>query len=218
MHAKGEMGMDFLKEFFESEEAFDKFSEAVRSKGMKLADLSGGDYVSAKKASDNVEKAKRELRALHEAELKALAAGKTAEADEKRPPEGGAETADLKKQYEELQKSVEDLRRKNESAEKKAAFSEARAKYLASGGRAGLADDLVAAMLRKSDETRPFDAVLETYKKEHPDIFIPPKTTAPTPPLAGGDADKAEAEKTRREIRARMGLKTNRSGIKDGFA
>jgi hypothetical protein len=202
------MAMDFLKEFFENEEAFNKFSEAVKSKGMKLADLSGGEYVSAKKASDNVEKAKKELRAQYDAEMaemKASAAKKQLEADAEKPPE----TADIKKRYEELEKSVEELRRKNEGAEKKAAFSEARAKYLEAGGRAGLADDLVAAMLGKAGEARTFDAVLETYKKEHPDIFIPQKTAVSMPPLAGGDADKAESDKMRVEIRKRMGLKTN---------
>jgi hypothetical protein len=207
--------MDFLKECFESEEAFNKFSEAVKSKGLKLADLSGGEYVGAKKASDSVEKAKRELRSQYEAEmaeLKASAAKRAPEAGAKKPPEGesaeASEAAEIKKRYEELEKSVEELRRKNEAAEKKAAFSEARAKYLEAGGRAGLADDLVAAMLSKAGEDRPFGAVLDAYKKEHPDLFIPQKIAAPTPPLAGGDADKAESEKTRAEIRKRMGLNT----------
>ena len=41
-----EHNMDFLKELFTKPLSFEEFSAAVTSKGIKLADLSSGDYVA----------------------------------------------------------------------------------------------------------------------------------------------------------------------------
>ena len=50
--------MDFLKELFDKAEngalTYAEFAEAVKSGGLKLADLSKGDYVSKKKYEDDL--------------------------------------------------------------------------------------------------------------------------------------------------------------------
>jgi hypothetical protein len=203
--------MDFLKEFFENEETFNTFSEAVKSKGLKLADLSKGEYVSAKKASDNVEKVKKELQARYDAELaKVKATSVETPPDLKAAKDGDKlkdeSIAEIEKRYEEMTKVVEELRRKNELAEQKAAFTEARGTFLAAGGDEELADDWVKIMLGKTSENAPFDEVLKEYKGKYPKLFSP-KGGASLPPLAGGEPDKAESEKMKAKLRETMGLK-----------
>lgn len=50
--------MDFLKELFTKPLSFEEFSAAVTSKGIKLADLSSGEYVAKGKLTEATDKAK----------------------------------------------------------------------------------------------------------------------------------------------------------------
>ena len=53
-----EHNMDFLKELFTKPLSFEEFSAAVTSKGIKLADLSSGEYVAKGKLTEATDKAK----------------------------------------------------------------------------------------------------------------------------------------------------------------
>lgn len=101
--------MEFLKELFTEPLSFEAFEAAVKNKGIKLADLSAGDYVSKGKLLD-VTKTNQELTQKLEAlstELQSL-------------KEKGANAEDYKAKFEELTRTVEADRLKAEEDKRKA--------------------------------------------------------------------------------------------------
>lgn len=95
--------MDFLKEIFGDKAiTFDEFSKGVESKKMKLADLSGGAYVSKEKLDAKIEELKTVQASLAE---KDAALKKWDGVDlEKLKAENDAKTEELNKQLSALKK------------------------------------------------------------------------------------------------------------------
>ena len=95
--------MDFLKELFGDKAlTFDEFSKAVESKKMKLADLSGGAYVSKEKLDAKIEELNTIKSSLTEKD-EALKKWDGVDLD-KIKAENEAKTAELNKKLAELKK------------------------------------------------------------------------------------------------------------------
>lgn len=109
--------MEFLKELFTEPLSYEGFEKAVNAKGFKLADLSGGEYVS----KDKFDKANNELK-----EVKETLTTVTTELDGLKANNASAE--EWKQKYETLQHDVSE---KERIAKEEAAAAEKKANYQA---------------------------------------------------------------------------------------
>jgi chromosome segregation ATPase len=213
--------MDFLKELFETEEAYNNFAKKAKEKGLNLADLSKGEYVSKGKHESEAKK----LQADMEAKIKALTdefAKK--EADYKAQADKSASTltegekaakalqdqlAKFEKEQEKAKKEIEKLQADNEAAKRESVTATHRALYIEAGGKSKnvLRDIDFLSKQVKDDVT--FEAALETYKKENPELFKEDKTEVISTSLdvKGGNPPKSEVDGAVNEMRSAAGLK-----------
>jgi DNA repair exonuclease SbcCD ATPase subunit len=212
--------MDFLKELFETEEAFNNFAKKAKEKGLNLADLSKGEYVGKGKHESETKK----LQAEAEAKIKALTeefAKKEAEYKEKADKSTATLTegekaakalqeqlAKFEKEQKKAQEQIEKLSKDNEAAKADSLFANRRALYIEAGGKAkNVLRDVEYLTKQVSDETT-FEAALEAYKKENPDVFQKEKTEviSTTLDVKGGQKPTSEERAEVNRIRATQGL------------
>lgn len=93
--------MEFLKDLFTEPLSYEAFEKAVKAKGLKLADLSGGEYVS----KDKFDKVNSDLK-----EAKNSLTTVTTELDILK--EGNASAEEWRQKYEKLQNEVSEKERK----------------------------------------------------------------------------------------------------------
>lgn len=105
--------MEFLKELFTEPLSFEAFSKAVANKGLKLVDVSGGNYVS----KDKFDKVNGELK-----EAKETITTMTTELDGLK--ENNASAEEWQKKYEDFKKEVDE---KEQAAKEQAAAAEKQA-------------------------------------------------------------------------------------------
>lgn len=105
--------MEFLKELFTEPLSFEAFSKAVADKGLKLVDVSGGNYVS----KDKFDKANNDLK-----EAKETITTMTTELDGLK--ENNASAEEWKERYETFKKEVDE---KEQAAKEQAAAAEKQA-------------------------------------------------------------------------------------------
>jgi erythromycin esterase-like protein len=212
--------MDFLKELFETEEAFTNFTKKAKEKGLNLADLSKGEYVSKGKHESEAKKLQAEL----EAKIKALGdeyAKK--EADWKAQSEKSAATltesekaakawqeqlAKFEKEQEKAAKQLEKLQAESEAAKAESLFANRRALYIEAGGKSKNVSRDVEFLTKLTNEETTFEAALETYKTENPELFKSEKTEVISTALdvKGSQKPAQEVEAETSRVRAVVGL------------
>ena len=185
--------MDFLKELF-GEEAltFEQLSKKVSEKGLKLADLSTGNYVAKKKYTDDLESRDTQISELscqiatRDNDLKTL---------KKQLEDAGNDTtvADLTEKLTKLQGDYKaaktDYEEKlRQQARKFAVTNFANEQQFSSkAAKKTFISDMLAAELKfENDKIMGANDFLETYKKENADSFVVEKPAEPeTPPAPG---------------------------------
>jgi len=181
--------MDFLKELFETEEAFNNFVKKAKEKGLNLADLSKGEYVSKGKHESEAKKLQAEL----EAKIKALTeefAQKEAEykaqvdktAATLTEGEKAAKTlqdqlAKFEKEQEKTLKQIEKLQSEGEAAKAESQFANRRALYIEAGGKSKNVSRDVEFLTKLTNDETTFETALEAYKTENPELFKTEETT-----------------------------------------
>ena len=182
--------MDFLKELF-GEEAltFEQLSKKVSEKGLKLADLSTGNYVAKKKYTDDLESRDTQISELsgqiatRDNDLKTL---------KKQLEDAGNDTtvADLTEKLTKLQGDYKaaktDYEEKlRQQARKFAVTNFANEQQFSSkAAKKTFISDMLAAELKfENDKIMGANDFLENYKKENADSFVVEKPAEPeTPP------------------------------------
>ena len=212
--------MDFLKELFETEEAFNNFAKKAKEKGLNLADLSKGEYVSKGKHESEAKK----LQAEWEAKIKAQAdefAKKEAEWKDKADKsavtltEGEKAAKSLQDQLEKFQKEqdktlkqIEKLQSESEAAKKDSLFANRRALYIEAGGKSKNVSRDVEFLSKQTGDETTFEAALEAYKTENPELFKTEKTEviSTTLDVKGGQKPSSEEQAEIDRIRSQIGL------------
>jgi hypothetical protein len=212
--------MDFLKELFETEEAYNNFAKKAKEKGLNLADLSKGEYVSkgkheseAKKLQADMEakiKALTEEFAKKEADYKAQADKSTATLTEgeKAAKALQEQLAKFEKEQEKALKQIEKLQSESEAAKRESVTATHRALYIEAGGKSkNVLRDIDFLSKQVKDDTT-FEAALESYKKENPELFKEEKTEVISTSLdvKGGQKPTTEEQAEIDRVRSNVGL------------
>lgn len=158
--------MEFLKELFTEPLSFEAFEAAVKNKGIKLADLSAGEYVDKKKLTDALFKNK---------ELTEQLSTLSGEMQELKDSNATAE--DYKAKFEQLQA---DIARKEEEAKTAAADKELTDKiisvfpkdkdFTSDYVKRGLIADMKS--LHAEDNTKGLQAIFDELTKDKEGIFM----------------------------------------------
>jgi len=212
--------MDFLKELFETEEAFNNFAKKAKEKGLNLADLSKGEYVSKGKHESEAKKLQAEL----EAKIKALTeefakketeykekvdkSTQTLTEGEKAAKALQEQLAKFEKEQEKTLKQIEKLQSESEAAKAETQFANRRALYIEAGGKSkNVSRDVEFLAKQITDETT-FETALEAYKKENPELFKAEKTEVISTALdvKGGSPPANEVQAEVDRIRGQIGL------------
>ena len=189
--------MEFLRELFSEPLSFEAFQKAVQEKGIKLADLSTGNYVDKDKltkalgdlgtANDTIKTLKEEVQTLKD---------------------GNASAEDWKKKFEDL---TADIEAKEEAAKKEAedkALTDAitalfgERKFTSDYARDGLIADMKVEIAKPENKGKGYAEILEAYTKDKEGIFAnpnPPGDMSSMGKVDPGELDDAQA-------RAVMGL------------
>ena len=218
--------MDYLKEFFEiegAEKSFDAFSKWVKDKGLKLADLSKGEYESKAKTERLLADREAALKGSYKAKIlaakkeaaivKAQTAKKKAEAksamseSEKSIKEMRDRIERANKEYEKTRKEIEALKAENEKARQAGMLAERKALYIQAGGKQENLDRDLTYLNTLINKETGFEDALNSYKEKNPDIFSAKNvgTVSTIPPLAGGNIT-TDAQALVDQERKRIGL------------
>ena len=189
--------LEFLRELFSEPLSFEAFSKAVQEKGIKLADLSTGNYVDKDKltkalgdlgtANDTIKTLKEEVQGLKDS---------------------NASAEDWKKKFEDL---TADIEAKEEAAKKEAEdktltdaitalFGER--KFTSDYARDGLIADMKDEISKPENKGKSYAEILEAYTKEKEGIFANPKPPADMTGMGKVDTGNGDLDK----MRAAMGL------------
>lgn len=166
---------ELLKSIFGTDEQIDlkTLNERIAEKGVKLADISKGDYVAKKKYDDEIASLTTKNATL-EAEKKKLVEEKSAGKSEE------------EKKMEELLKQFEAIKTSNETTAKELELYKKKEVMRANGIESQRFMDLALFELRESKD---FEADVKTWAENNKDLLAPP-TTEPAknkkmPPLGG---------------------------------
>ena len=189
--------MEFLRELFSEPLSFEAFSKAVQEKGIKLADLSTGNYVDKDKltkalgdlgtANDTIKTLKGEMQTLRD---------------------NNASAEDWKKKFEDL---TADIEAKEEAAKKEAedkvltdaieaVFGEK--KFTSDYVRNGIIADMKVEIAKPENKGKGYAELFEAITKDKEGIFANPNPPAPMPGM--GKVDTGELDDA--QARAVMGL------------
>lgn len=144
------MKLEFLKDCFDNDEAFKKFEEKVDEKGIKIADLSAGEYVAKKKFDDKV------------TELNALQTKYT-------ELEKNAQTDDISKnKISDLEKELGEYKSKYETLDKDHKHHLNRETVISNGFKKEFADFVVSEISKNVSDTIDFETAMKGYKAKNP--------------------------------------------------
>lgn len=143
-------GLEFLKECFENDEAFKKFEEKVDEKGIKVADLSTGDYVAKKKFDDKV----TELSAL---QTKYTDLEKNSQTDEV-----------SKNKIADLEKELGEYKTKYDVLDREHKHHLNREIVMTNGFKKEFADFVVSEISKNVSDTIDFETAMKGYKAKNP--------------------------------------------------
>lgn len=143
-------GLEFLKDCFDNDEAFKKFEEKVDEKGIKVADLSTGDYVAKKKYDDKV------------TELNTLQTKYT-------DLERNAQTDEVSKtKISDLEKELGEYKTKYETLDKDHKHYLNRDTVISNGFKKEFADFVVSEINKNVSDTIDFETAMKGYKAKNP--------------------------------------------------
>lgn len=172
--------MDFLKPIL-GEDLFNQVSAKVKDSGLKIADLSKGDYVSKDKYSRAVAE-KDDLIRAKDTEIESLRKGLSG--DEK------------------LKKEVETLTEELNTAKSELGRFRNEKSALAAGFKGKYLNAVISEASKHVDKETTFDKALETVGKDYPEWKEDAKPQKQSSfPLGGGDA-KANREKANDALRS----------------
>jgi hypothetical protein len=212
--------MDFLKELFPSEEVFNDVAKKAKEKGLNVADLSKGEYISKGKYESEIKKANSEWETKIKAQADEFA---KKEADYKAQVDKSAATLTegekaakaLQKQLDKFaddQKNTQDeikkLQADNEKAKAESEFANRRALYIEAGGKSKNVSRDVEFLTKQITDDNTFDKALETYKTENPELFKAEKTEVISTALdvKGGSPPTSEQQAEIARVRSMQGL------------
>lgn len=192
--------MEFLKELFKEPLSFEAFQKAVQEKGIKLADLSGGNYVSLEKHNKVVGELKEDLKTANDT-VKSMT-------DEMQGlKDNNASAEDWKKKFEDL---TADIKKKEDDAKAEAedkALTDAIVsvfgdkKFTSDYVRNGIIADMKAEIAKPENKGKGYDEIFNTLTKDKEGIF-----TNPNPPGNMTGMKNGEIDITDNQARAVMGL------------
>lgn len=190
--------MDFLKELFTEPLSFEAFSKAVADKGMKLADLSKGEYVAKAK----YEKLDNDLKAVNQ-----TVTNMTGELQKLK--DSGAAAAEWEKKFNDLKADIE-TKEQQEKADREdkeltdaitAVFGDKQ--FTSDYVRNGIIADMKAEIAKPENKGKGYGELFEAITKDKEGIFA---SVNPGGQMSGiGNSDPKELSDS--EIRAIMGLK-----------
>ena len=188
--------MEFLKELFTQPLSYDEFVKAVTAKGIKLADLSKGDYVAKGKLTD------------------ALSENKTLEANIKKLNDditelknSNASAEDYKTKFEELQKKIENDQKAAKEAQADKELTEAITavfgdkKFTSDYVRNGIIADMKTEIAKPENKGKGYAELFESLTKDKAGIFENPNSPANMTGMGNVDPNVSEDA-----MRAVMGL------------
>ncbi len=189
--------MEFLKELFNEPLSYEAFVKAVKEKGIKLTDLSKGNYVD----KDKFIKADEALKNANETI-------NTLNSEVEKLKNSNASAEDWKNKFEDLQKTI----KANEEAEKKkqadlelttaieAVFGDK--KFTSEYVRTGIIADMKKEIEKPENKGMGYDKIFETLTKDKEGIFANPNPPGNMGGMGPVDTDSIDDDK----IRSVMGL------------
>lgn len=142
--------VEFLKECFENDEEYKKFESKVDEKGIKIADLSTGEYVAKKKFDDKVTE-------LNNLQTKYTELEKTAQTDEA-----------SKNKINDLEKELGEYKTKYATLESQHQHHLNREMVLANGFKKEFADFVVSEISKNVNDNMDFETAMKGYKTKNP--------------------------------------------------
>lgn len=143
-------GIEFLKECFENDEAFKKFEEKVDEKGIKIADLSTGEYVAKKKYDDKVTE-------YNNLQTKYSDLEKNAQTDEA-----------SKTKIKDLETELGEYKSKYETLDNQHKHHLNKEMVLSNGFKKEFADFVVSEISKNVSDTIDFETAMKGYKAKNP--------------------------------------------------
>ncbi len=158
--------LEFLKDCFENEDSFKAFTSKVEEKGLKVAEISGGEYVSKNKFNDETKKY-NDMKAKYDELQKSIA-----------NDEGS------KKQLENMEKTYKELEQKYNNLESEHDRITKRIALTKGGIKEEFADFVYSEIKKKVNDTTDFDTAFKEFKKDNPQY-----NTEATKPRQGVNPD-----------------------------
>lgn len=168
------MAVEFLKDCFENEDDYKKFASKVDEKGIKIADLTTGEYVAKKKFDDKA----NELTALQ-----------TKYEDLEKNTKPDEVTA---KKIQDLEKELGEYKEKYTTLESQHKHYLNRETVLNNGFKKEFADFVVSEISKNVTDNVDFETAMKGYKSKNPQFTesasVFKKASMPT--MTGGSQDK----------------------------
>lgn len=166
--------LEFLKNCFENEEEYKKFAQKVDDNGIKIADLTSGEYVAKKKFDDKA------------TELSNLQAKYT-------ELEKNSQTDDVsKKKIEDLEKQLKEANDKYTTLDRDYNHYLQREKVTGAGFKKEFADFVVSEINKNVSDTVDFETAMKGYKAKNPQFTETEKKvfkTGSMPDMTGTNKD-----------------------------
>lgn len=168
------MAVEFLKDCFENEEDYKKFASKVDEKGIKIADLSTGEYVAKKKFDDKAN------------ELQTLQTKYNELEKNNKPDEVTA------KKIQDLEKELGDYKTKYNTLESQHNHYLNRETVINNGFKKEFADFVVSEISKNVSDNVDFETAMKGYKSKNPQFTesTPVIKKASMPSMNGGNVDK----------------------------
>lgn len=191
--------MEFLKELFTEPLSYEAFSKAVTAKGIKLADLSKGEYVSKAK----FDKADTDLKTANQ-----TITDMTAEMQKLK--DSGAAAADWEKKFNDLQNEIADKEQKAKAEREDKELTDAITavfgdkKFTSDYVRNGIIADMKSEIAKPENKGKGYGELFDALTKDKEGIFA---SANPAGGKMSGMSGGSQEELTDDEIKAIMGIK-----------
>lgn len=191
--------MEFLKELFAEPLSYEAFSKAVTAKGIKLADLSKGEYVSKAK----FEKADTDLKTANQ-----TITDMTSEMQKLK--DSGAAAADWEKKFNDLKTEIADKEQKEKAEREDKELTDAITavfgdkKFTSDYVRNGIITDMKTEIAKPENKGKGYGELFDALTKDKEGIFA---STNPAGGKMSGMSGGGQEELTDDEIKAIMGIK-----------
>lgn len=191
--------MEFLKELFTEPLSYEAFSKAVTAKGIKLADLSKGEYVSKAK----FEKADTDLKTANQ-----TITDMTSEMQKLK--DSGAAAADWENKFNDLKTEIADKEQKEKAEREDKELTDAITavfgdkKFTSDYVRNGIITDMKTEIAKPENKGKGYGELFDALTKDKEGIFA---STNPAGGKMSGMSGGGQEELTDDEIKAIMGIK-----------